>query len=79
MASLRQPMLAHCDSPPKRASAPSMPDSRWWLRSSRTDWKRATGKRHNQVLLVLARRRVNVSWVPVHDQSTCEPVALKIA
>lgn len=56
-----------------------MPGSRWWLRLSPTDWKRATGKRHNQVLLVRAGHRVNVRWVPLRDQSTWAPVALKIA
>jgi transposase len=37
------------------------------------DRKRAEGKRHNQAVLALARRRVNVLWALVRDQRPYRP------
>ncbi|WP_420706696.1 transposase [Streptomyces sp. NRRL S-1824] len=38
------------------------------------DRKRAEGKRHTQVVLALARRRVNVLWALLHEQRRYEPI-----
>lgn len=38
------------------------------------DRKRAEGKRHNQAVLALARRRVNVLWALLRDQRIYQPV-----
>jgi len=43
------------------------------------DRKRATGKRHNQAVLALARRRINVLWALIRDETTYQPVTLKAA
>lgn len=42
--------------------------------ASRTyyDRKRAEGKRHNQAVLALARRRVNVLWAMLRDDQPYE-------
>jgi transposase len=37
--------------------------------------KRAEGKRHNQAVLALARRRVNVLWALLRDQRSYQPTA----
>lgn len=36
------------------------------------DRKRSEGKRHTQALIALARRRVNVMWAMLRDQTTFE-------
>lgn len=41
--------------------------------------KRAAGKRHNQAVLALARRRINVTWALLRDQTTYQPTTLKAA
>lgn len=38
------------------------------------DRKRAEGKRHNQALVALARRRVNVLWAMLRDGTEFDPV-----
>jgi transposase len=43
------------------------------------DRKRAAGKRHNQAVLALARRRINVTWALLRDQTTYQPITLKAA
>ena len=43
------------------------------------DRKRAAGKRHNQAVLALARRRLNVLWALIRDETTYQPVTLKAA
>lgn len=43
------------------------------------DRKRAAGKRHNQAVLALARRRINVTWALLRDQTTYDPTTLKAA
>lgn len=43
------------------------------------DRKRAEGKRHSQAVLALARRRLNVLWALIRDQTTYEPIELKAA
>jgi transposase len=43
------------------------------------DRKRAEGKRHSQAVLALARRRLNVLWAIIRDETTYEPVELKAA
>lgn len=41
------------------------------------DRKRREGKRHTQALIALARRRVNVLWAMLRDETTFEPPPLK--
>jgi transposase len=43
------------------------------------DRKRGQGKRHSQAVLALARRRLNVLWAIIRDETTYEPVHLKAA
>jgi transposase len=49
--------------------------------ASRTfyDRKRAEGKRHTQAVLALARRRLNVIWAMIRDETTYQPVVLNAA
>jgi len=49
------------------ASLRSAPESRAFY-----DRKRAEGKRHTQALIALARRRVNVLWAMLRDETTFE-------
>ncbi len=51
------------------ASLRSCPASRAFY-----DRKRAEGKRHNQALIALARRRVNVLWAMLRDGTKFDPV-----
>jgi hypothetical protein len=41
------------------------------------DRKRAAGKRHPQAVLALARRRINVTWALLRDQTIYQPTTLK--
>lgn len=41
--------------------------------------KRASGKRHNQAVLALARRRINVLWAIISNETTYQPVSFKAA
>ena len=41
------------------------------------DRKRAEGKRHTQAVLALARRRLNVLWAMLRDQSPYRPPAVE--
>jgi transposase len=50
------------------ASLRSSPESREFY-----DRKRAEGKRHNQALIALARRRVNVLWAMLRDGTEFDP------
>jgi hypothetical protein len=50
------------------ASMCSAPESRAFY-----ERKRAEGKRHTQTLIALARRRVNVLWAMLRDDTTFEP------
>lgn len=50
------------------ASLRSSPESRTFY-----DRKRTEGKRHNQALMALARRRVNVLWAMLRDGTQFEP------
>jgi transposase len=50
------------------ASLRSSPESRAFY-----DRKRAEGKRHNQALIALARRRVNVLWAMLRDGTEFDP------
>lgn len=43
------------------------------------DRKRAAGKHHKQAVLALARRRLNVLWAVVRDETTYAPIELKAA
>jgi hypothetical protein len=45
----------------------AVPESRVYY-----DRKRAEGKRHTQAVIALARRRVNVLWAMLRDQTTFE-------
>ena len=49
--------------------------------ASRTfyDRKRAEGKRHNKAVLALARRRINVLWAIIRDDTVYQPIELKAA
>jgi len=50
------------------ASLRGSPESRAFY-----DRKRAEGKRHNQALIALARRRVNVLWAMLRDGTEFDP------
>ncbi len=54
------------------ASLRSSPHSRAFY-----DRKRREGKRHTQALIALARRRVNVLWAMLRDETTFESPSLK--
>ncbi len=43
------------------------------------DRKRAAGKQHNQAVLALARRRLNVLWALIRDETTYQPIELDAA
>jgi transposase len=43
------------------------------------DRKRAAGKRHNQAVLTLARRRINVLWAIISNETTYQPASRKAA
>jgi transposase len=43
------------------------------------DRKRVAGKHHNQAVLALARRRINVTWALLRDQTTYEATTPKAA
>jgi hypothetical protein len=43
------------------------------------DRKRTEGKRHSQAVLALARRRLNVLWAIIRDETTYAPTLLKAA
>jgi len=49
--------------------------------ASRTfyDRKRAEGKHHNQAVLALARRRINVLWAITRDETVYQPIEVKAA
>jgi hypothetical protein len=49
----------------------------WHRASGRPN--RAQGKRHSQAVLALARRRLNVLWAIIRDETTYAPVHLKAA
>jgi transposase len=50
------------------ASLRGSPESRAFY-----DRKRAEGKKHTQALIALARRRINVVWAMLRDETTFEP------
>lgn len=52
------------------ASLRAAPESRSFY-----DRKRREGKKHHQALLALARRRVNVLWAMLRDETTFKPLA----
>jgi transposase len=43
------------------------------------DRKRASGKRHNQAVLALARRRISALWAIISNETTYQPVSFKAA
>jgi transposase len=43
------------------------------------DRKRVAGKHHSQAVLALARRRLNVLWAIIRDETVYEPIELKAA
>lgn len=55
-------------------SIKTSPDSRAFY-----DRKRASGKHHNQAVIALARRRLNVLWALIRDETTYAPIEPKAA